>query len=198
MKLNHLVFLIILICSCNSEGIKNTDKQVTIVLQPFSDFPKEKLVTISNELKLIVPQIQINAPIPLPATAYNTERNRYRADTIIAYLAKNTESGKVTIGLTTKDISTTKGDHKDWGVMGLGYRPGKACIVSSFRVSKRNNSQFYKVCIHELAHTAGLDHCPQKTCFMRDAEGGNPLDEETEFCTSCHKYLVKKGWSLSK
>ena len=48
------------------------------------------------------------------------------------------------IGLIDKDISTTKKDSKghplepiskyqDWGVFGLGYRPGVSCIVSTYR-----------------------------------------------------------------
>jgi archaemetzincin len=36
-----------------------------------------------------------------------------------------------------------------------------------------------------------------KTCFMRDAEGGNPLNEEKEFCSTCKSFLVKKGWRLN-
>lgn len=197
MKLIPLLFLLLLLLSCNSYT-SNPDKQVTLILQPFNDFPKEKLAFVTKDLQLIFPNIQINAPIPFPENAYNAERNRYRADSSIAFLSKNTESGSVTLGLTTKDISTTKGKHKDWGVMGLGYRPGKACIVSDFRLGKHNKAQFYKVCIHELGHTAGLNHCPEKSCFMRDAEGGNPLDDETGFCKSCNNYLIKKGWPLHK
>lgn len=61
---------------------------------------------------------------------------------------------------------------KDFGVMGLGYRPGKACVASSFRLNKENlDEQFYKIAIHELGHTQGLSHCPEKMCFMRSAEG---------------------------
>lgn len=52
----------------------------------------------------------------------------------------------------------------------------------------------YKVLVHEIGHTEGLDHCPEKTCLMRDAEGGNPLDEETDFCERCKAHLQRKGW----
>jgi archaemetzincin len=31
---------------------------------------------------------------------------------------------------------------------------------------------------------------------MRDAEGGNPTDEETGFCPSCKEFLIRKGWQL--
>lgn len=73
--------------------------------------------------------------------------------------------------------------------MGLGYCPGKACVASSFRLSpQKRQQQFFKVAIHELGHTQGLAHCAIKTCLMRDAEGGNHLDEETDFCQKCKAY----------
>ena len=102
-----------------------------------------------------------------------------------------------TIGLTNKDISTTKGKFKDWGVMGLGFCPGKACVVSTFRLSKKETlDQLYKISVHELGHTHGLPHCTTKTCFMRDAEGKNPLKEETNFCPKCKLFLQTKGCTL--
>ncbi len=37
-------------------------------------------------------------------------------------------------------------------------------------------------------------NCPVKTCFLRDANGGNPLREETGFCDSCKRSMNEKGW----
>ncbi|PBJ14533.1 hypothetical protein [Flavobacterium sp. ACN6] len=83
------------------------------------------------------------------------------------------------------------------GCNGLGYKPGKACVVSDFRLSQENkNNQFYKLVLHELGHTAGLPHCEIKTCLMRDAKGGNPLDEEKDFCFKCKTFLKAKGWQF--
>lgn len=45
--------------------------------------------------------------------------------------------------------------------MGLGYRPSKACVVSSFRLQARNRrEQFLKVLLHEIGHTYGLPTAP--------------------------------------
>ncbi len=152
---------------------------------------------VANQIQKIYPYVTIQPKILLPTSAYYSARNRFRADSLIATISRTTPAEHVTIGLTNKDISTTNGNVKDWGIMGLGYRPGNACIVSTFRLKKETlSSQFYKVCIHELGHTTGLDHCPEKTCFMRDAEGGNPIDEEIEFCDKCRKVLIKKGWKI--
>ena len=129
--------------------------------------------------------------------AYYPVRNRYRADSLIRYLSQSDSRDTILIGITNKDISTSKNQIRDWGVMGLGYRPGDACVISTYRLSKADlDSQLYKVAIHELGHTQGLSHCKDKTCFMRDADGGNPLGEEKDFCPDCKSTLRSKGWWL--
>jgi archaemetzincin len=174
-----------------------TKTEATILLQPFTGFPNAELIYISEQIKKIYPKVIIKNPIDLPQNAFNQVRKRYRADSIISYLSKQTKYGFLTIGLTTKDISTTKGKNLDWGIMGLGLCPGKSCIVSSFRIKGKNRlEKVFKVAIHELGHTQGLKHCPISTCLMRDAEGKDKLNEEKEFCPKCKKVLIKAGWGI--
>jgi len=166
-------------------------------LQPFNDLPNQYIEFVSTELRKVYPGVEINSGMALPPASLNTAKTRYRADSLIKMLASHTKESHVTIGLTTKDISTTKNKIKDWGVMGLGYCPGRACVVSSFRLNPKNKKeQLFKVAIHELGHTQGLQHCPVKTCFMRDAEGKNYLDAETEFYAKCRAHLIERGWDL--
>jgi len=173
----------------------NRDK--VIVIQPFGNFSNVEAKLVFNEIQKISPKVILRKNIPFPLNTYYKPRNRYRADSIISFLSSKIGKDSVIIGLCEKDISTTKGKVKDWGVMGLGYCPGNACVVSSYRLSKKNKSeQLYKVALHELGHTEGLPHCKNKTCLMRDAEGGNPLNEEKEFCPSCTKYLKAKKWKI--
>ena len=180
--------------ACN--GV-NTHKPRAILIQPFADFPPSQAAEIFSEIKAIDSSVRLNTAIPLPATAFYSPRNRYRADSLIRFLKEYGSDDTIVIGLTTKDISATRNGIADWGIMGLGYRPGNACIISTFRLSKNYQSQqSYKLALHELGHTQGLPHCPHKTCFMRDAAGGNPLNEETGFCASCKSYLQQKGWIL--
>lgn len=174
------------------------EKAITILVQPFTDIQPENVEFVVNEIKNVYPNVKVLEPIDLPKSAFYKERNRYRADSLILFLSKKTEKDFVTIGLTSKDISTTKGKINDFGVMGLGFTPGKACIASNFRLNKKNsNNQFFKVAIHELGHTQGLKHCPVKTCFMRDAEGKNPTNEETDFCKKCKQNLINKNWKFN-
>lgn len=168
-----------------------------INIQPFGDINATQIAYIYQQLSAIYDSVQLLKSIPLPQTSYYTPRNRYRADSLIIFLKNQTANGYITIGLTNKDISTTKGKFKDWGIMGLGFCPGKACVVSTFRLSKKETlDQLYKISVHELGHTHGLPHCTTKTCFMRDAEGKNPLKEETNFCPKCKLFLQTKGCTL--
>ena len=172
--------------------------QIIIVIQPFSDIPEEYVKYVYDELLNVYPNLELKKTIPLPKTAYYSPRKRYRADSLINYLSTITDAGHVTIGLTSKDISATKDQYADWGIMGFGFCPGKACVASTFRLSKTDLlSQFFKVAIHELGHTQDLNHCPVKTCFMRDAEGKNLTGEEKEFCPKCKAVLVEKGWKFN-
>jgi archaemetzincin len=169
----------------------------TVNLQPFTGIAHTDVLYVANEIIKACPHIEIKKSIALPATAFYKPRNRYRADSLIRFLRDLTPAGQVSIGLTDKDISTSKADVADWGVMGLGFCPGQACVASSFRLAKNNKKeQLYKVAIHELGHTEGLPHCPVKTCLMRNAEGRNPTNEEIGFCSSCKNFLLKKGWKL--
>ncbi|MDR6369122.1 archaemetzincin [Chryseobacterium bernardetii] len=201
---NFLYFTIILFlmhsCSEKKKGVKEKAEKpaVTILIQPFKDINQDTVVKIAEEIKNIYPNVKVLNAIDFPANTYYKERNRYRADSIIKFLNNKTKEGFVVIGLTSKDISATRGKIKDFGIMGLGYRPGKACVASNFRLSKENrDEQFYKIAIHELGHTQGLPHCPEKMCFMRDAEGKNPTNEETDFCKKCKTFLINKNWKFN-
>ncbi|MFC3158911.1 archaemetzincin [Chryseobacterium arachidis] len=203
MKSSNLLFILFcfaLIFACSEKQQKKLGegKAITILVQPFKDIKSENVDFVVSEIKKVYPNVKVLKPIDFPENTYYKPRNRYRADSIISFLNKKTEENFVTIALTSKDISTAKGAIKDFGVMGLGYRPGKACVASSFRLNKKNlNEQFFKVAIHELGHTQGLKHCPVKMCFMRDAEGKNPTNEETDFCKKCKQVLINKNWKFN-
>lgn len=207
--IKHIFKLSILLAfSCNQQEIvtnnieqsssnREVKRPIVILIQPFNDLPLKYINSVETELKNIYSKVEIKAPIQLPLKAINQSKTRYRADSLIRFLSEHTSTGYLTIGLTTRDISTTKGKFPDWGVMGLGYCPGKSCIASTFRLNKTKKAiQLYKVAIHELGHTEGLKHCSVKNCFMRDAKGKNHTDDLTSFCKTCKNLLIQKGWSL--
>lgn len=178
-----------------------TIKKPTVALLPFEGMGKAVLQAvrsgIRDQLKLNVVELPAK---PLPANAFYAPRQRYIADSLLVFL-RNQKSGAFDqiIGLTTKDISTRKGEIENWGVLGLGSCPGVACVISSFRAGRNKTGEkvFLKrmttLALHELGHTFGLPHCPDPVCLMKDAEGKMNLDDGDSYCSECRNKLREKG-----
>ncbi|MBL0233797.1 MAG: Zn-dependent protease [Chitinophagaceae bacterium] len=172
-----------------------SDQGLSIIILPLGkNLPKSFINATYSKLKQFIPGITIGESTSFPISAYYKPRGRYRADSLINWMGKKAQPNQVYLGITNVDISTTKNGKADWGVLGLGFCPGNAAVASSYRL--KNKSSFWKVAIHELGHTSGLPHCPEKTCFMRDAEGKNTTGEEKEFCKKCKAFLIRSGWKL--
>ncbi|MBA3682619.1 MAG: hypothetical protein H0W73_15880 [Bacteroidetes bacterium] len=144
IKVIALLLIVIIINSCSNKAADNkpgeeTNSPVIIDLQPFADIAEEQVNYVYSRLVKIYPNITIKKRLLLPAAAYYEKRNRYKADTIINHLRKQTPDGHVTMGLTSKDIRHTKGNVSDYGLMGLAYQPGKSGVVSYFRLSNKTD-----------------------------------------------------------
>lgn len=188
--------------SCNSgveankyrPSSKNIDKKVIVILPLGDKITSDDLKRVTLRIKPYFDSVRISNTLSMPKNAFYKARNRYRADSLIKWMSTLATDNEVYIGITSYDISTTNDLYKDWGVMGLAYRPGKAAIASSYRL--RDKSLLWKIAIHELGHTAGLMHCEISTCFMRDAKGGDPTSHEKNFCKKCKYHLRSRGWHL--
>lgn len=137
----------------------------------------------------------------LPALAYYGPRKRYRAEKLLTFLNQLAPSGySRVLGLTATDISTTKGQVFDWGVLGLATIDGKVGVLSSHRCARGTTTRhaqlvrFAKVAVHELGHTLGLEHCPVRGCLMEDAKGSVlTTDIEYDLCEKCRRALAASG-----
>ncbi|MFK7950803.1 MAG: zinc-dependent metalloprotease family protein [Saprospiraceae bacterium] len=197
------IFLVIcIIClSCENNNILDfTPRKTQVAIQPFGQFPNDVLKEVQAGIDSIYDiESTVLQPIDLPKQAYYRPRNRYRADSLIRHLKriKSKEYDKI-LGVTTSDISTTKGGYKDFGIMGLGFRPGKSCVGSIYRVQrgtinrKHLISRFRKVTIHELGHNFGLKHCTfDSKCLMQSAKGkATTIDKADEIlCENCRQQI---------
>lgn len=213
MSLFHVSILFIS-CSILSALAEVASPKV-IAIQPYEGIPMEHVQEVRSALENYYHyEVKVLPSIPLPDKAFiKVKSPRYRADILLRLLNENLPKGvHHVIGLTAKDISTTKYEnwqtrevkkpewkYEDWGIFGLGQTPGTACIVSTYRL-KGNVSQslflerLRKVVCHEVGHNLGLLHCEHSTeCFMRDgAESINTVDHETEkMCHHCEQKIKR-------
>lgn len=151
---------------------------------------------VERQLKAIFKDVAILPARPMPRNARSGYEPRWRADTLLVWMKAQIPASHVWIAVTREDISHTKGNDPDFGIMGLGLRPGNACVVSDARLKTNRTDGFPKIVLHELGHTAGLNHCPDKSCTMQDAEGKNATPQMKGFCKSCLETLQSKGWLL--
>ncbi|HEX6432157.1 MAG TPA: matrixin family metalloprotease [Niastella sp.] len=183
-------------------------KNHMIGLQPIGQYDQTQLQFIQNELHQFykVPVV-ILKEVAMPATFKNmTKGERYSADSIIKWLAHSApDSITKVVGLTHKDIYTTKWEsgqikkpeqtYAVWGIFGLGYMPGRSCIISDHRLKTSDTPRFHHrlrtVVIHELGHNMGLRHCSTKNCIMSDAnERIQTVDNSSDdYCSGCKDRL---------
>jgi len=203
IRLSTFFVLSIVCLSCENNNILDFTLQPTqVAIQPFGQFPKDILKEVQAGIDSMYDiESTILQPIDLPKQAYYAPRNRYRADSLIRYLKriKPRRYDKI-LGVTTADISTTKGDYQDFGIMGLGFRPGKSCVGSIYRIQrgainrKHLINRFRKVTIHELGHNFGLKHCTYDSkCLMQSAKGKTTtIDKADEIlCTNCRRQIQR-------
>lgn len=185
------------------------EKKHLIGLQPIGSYDKAQLQFIQTELQSFfkTPVVILNE-MAMPAAFLNTTKGeRYSADSLIRWLARTApDSVFKVVGLTHKDIFTTKyadgaikkpeNTYAVWGIFGLGFKPGKSCVVSDHRLHTNNTLQFKHrfrtVVIHELGHNQGLDHCTTANCIMSDAnESIKTVDNSSNsYCTKCTNQLA--------
>jgi archaemetzincin len=202
MRVAVLAFSVIFLLRCSDERVTK------VGIQPYGNFDQKLVDTVLNTLKKAY-GVKIYAlkseNIP-QETFINIKSPRYRADKIIAILKhQKSDTLDYIVGLTIEDISFTKREagkikepkskYEDWGIFGLGYRPGPSCVISTCRLNEKGRTvlieRLKKIAIHELGHNIGLDHCDSELCVMKDAaESIKTVDSiDSRLCNQCQHSL---------
>jgi archaemetzincin len=193
--------LLLFFLASSGFAIAEEEKPAAIALQPLGGVKAERIEVVKRGLEeAFGVRVILLENRPLPKSAWYAPRSRYRADDLLEHL-KDVVPAKptVVIGITEKDISTTKNEHVDWGIFGLGELDGRSCVVSTFRLGARGadeaklRERLRKVAIHEVGHVTGLPHCEAAACVMRDAEASiETVDKESgTFCDPCKATSLK-------
>ena len=175
-------------------GFCGLQAQFTIAIQPFNNVDTNVLVDILSSIsrEYDSAKIVVLQKVAMPDFAYYKPRNRYRAEKLLQFLDTLPVERTKIVGFTDLDISTTKNEHYDWGIFGLGEINGASCVCSVYRLKKNAGSELYvsrikKVIIHELGHTFGLEHCTWPLCVMADYQGTIKSLDRSGFhlCAQC-------------
>ena len=183
--------VLLLCCTGNSDKIPTTS---VLLLELNKGVSQQQLSEACNLLKENFPTLKIvkGEKVQLPSHCYNGKR--YRADSILRYLHRiKPDSITKVIGITSSDISSTRTlvkngnrvTYPDYGILGLGRRPGTVCVVSNHRMGS-NAETFSKTVLHEFMHTLGVPHCTHEKCIMQDGNGsGKNMRESTHVHKEC-------------
>ena len=208
MKRHNYILQLLLICllSCNINKdkakslLQNANpfkKQITfstIHILPLGKVSNQVLIDVKSGLKEFYnKEVIVDKEVPLDKSLLAKSGLRYSADSILKKFANN----NVTLIITEKDIISKKDKVEEYGIFGLGYQPGKTCVISPFRPRWHSTpailrDRLQKISIHEVGHNLGLPHCTNnKECLMNAANGTiKQVDQEKMFfCEACKKKI---------
>lgn len=142
-------------------------------------------------------EIKKVGPTEMPDFCFDEYRNQYKAVKILDDITKlGFANMEKILGITDKDLFAEGYTY----IFGQAESPGKASVISSFRLDPRNMGKIFnpdlfyermlKEAIHELGHNFGMSHCPDRTCPMYFSNNLIDTDfKEKRFCNRCMKLL---------
>jgi len=173
-----------------------------VCMQPLGKFDKGLLTPTIAGLKFVYGfDVVVLPKRPLPKAAFYPPRSRYRAEKLLDFLDAEVMPGSNctwVLGFTAVDISTTKGDIQDWGILGLGNIGGTSGVLSSFRMRRgvgrrQQKMRSVKVAVHEFGHVLGSPHYNEPGCVMNDALGTvKSVDKEEGVLCDATRALIEK------
>lgn len=140
----------------------------------------------------------IAMPRPDPTYAYLTARDQYDAVPIIKALAAEDGGAPLKLGITPHDLCIPILTY----VYGESQLGGRAAVVSTSRlVHHYSREQTFvriaKICIHEVGHIFGLEHCWEPGCLMRFSKQLEQLDQlPLHFCPTCEYEIARRRHRL--
>jgi archaemetzincin len=169
-----------------------------IALIPIGEVENPILVAIGQALsEEFDASFSMGEPLADPNYAFDPKRGQYRSDAILNGLSKLSISADRILGVVDLDLYTPELNF----VFGQASMGGRVALIALPRL----RPEFYgdppdqalfeeraiKEAIHELGHTMGLGHCPERACVMHFSNSLRDTDlKERHFCPHCHAEQV--------
>lgn len=175
---------------------QNIEKRIVYV-QPLGEVKSDYIRAVKESVESFYDfSCVIKTRVDLSEDLLAASKVRYEASKILKKF--NTRNNLLII--TEEDIACKKGKHLEWGILGLGYRPGTTCVISTLRMKKNVTEKIVierikKVALHEIGHNLGLEHCDNHPeCLMNDARGSvKQVDREKIWlCEKCKNLIGLK------
>lgn len=208
MRMPIALFLFLALTGCSSHPGPSLHAK-GIGIQPMAFHDPQRLAFVQKTIRDFYQcPVFVLPPAEIPVRFINvTKGERYSADSILRWLSRRkSDSIAILLGLTGKDIYIADKDERGrvkepaskyavWGILGLGYEPGDACVVSDARFRETDSGKYdhrlRTIVLHEVGHNIGLPHCKSIHCIMNDAnEHISTVDNSgSDLCPSCRGKL---------
>jgi archaemetzincin len=162
-----------------------------IRILPFTGTDPAYPQALREELTALGFAVNVLKPAAVPAGAYDPRRRQYRAEVLLDRI--RVAPGEHVLGVTELDLYVEELNF----VFGLADPHGRAAIIALPRLRLGADAPVFrarmtKEAVHELGHTLGLAHCPDRACVM--AFSNMLADTDRKGAWFCRRCLAWLGW----
>jgi archaemetzincin len=177
-----------------------------IAISPIGNIDSSLTDSIGREVQRIFGyRTEVVSRIAQLDFALNLERQQYYSTLILEKLTAVASARDIKLlGITTVDLFIPILTY----VYGEAQIGGKACIISTYRLSEGRSSsdsghrlydRAVKEALHELGHTFKLRHCPERSCLMHYCRSIQDVDRKSDhLCRHCRILLEDEMKRLAK
>jgi archaemetzincin len=198
--ISTIVLILALAQGSGSPMAGEAEKMERIVLVPLgADVNRAELEFLRESLgRIFGVSVEFSDPMPLPARAYDKDRNQYFSNIILDFInsrQKHPRGGRI-LAVTNQDLTVPSLNF----VFGQADLRSGVCIISLARLrpefwheqpdtdllQKRTLTE----AVHELGHTLGFNHCLNPHCVMYFSSTLQDTDNKGySFCEKCQAKL---------
>jgi archaemetzincin len=172
-----------------------------LYLVPIGKVDEDILTVLCEALEgVFLTPCEVSPAQPSPSYAYNERRQQYLSSSILREMGELSLPGAYRLlGVVDLDLYVPELNF----VFGQASLKGKEAIIALPRLRQAFyglpetpdlfRKRAVKEAIHELGHTHGLPHCPDRLCVMHFSNSLRDTDiKDSSFCRNCRQELGRQ------